>query len=178
MPCSNNYGKIAVRVQKIYNGATLLTRGSFSSDQLSFCRTCYTEPLTYESARSAGNAEITSVNITPSADGGRSRVSITFEYNVIVTFKDAFGNTGYVTARMTDSADILITLPEGKYELSASVEFASVIGSITSAGLSVTACRRLKLIILVPCDVIICSSGDISLPEADQTEDAVCRELQ
>ena len=178
MPCSNNQGKIPVRIQRIYNGASLLTRGSFSSDQLCFCRTCYTEPLTYVSARGTGNAEITSVNITPSTDGGKSRVSITFEYNVIVTFKDAFGNTGYATVRMTDSADILITLPDGKYELSASVEFASVIGSITPTGVSVTACRRLKLIILVPCDVVICSSGDISLPDADETENAVCRELQ
>lgn len=177
MSCGNNYGRIAVRAQRIYNGATLLTRGAFSSDGIYFYGACYTEPLTFVSARASGDAEITSLNITPANDGGRARIAVTFEYNVTVTFTDACGCTGYAMVRMTDTADLMVTLPSEKYEITVSVEFASVIGSISSSLAQFTACRRLYLKLLVPCDIVLYASCGVTLPEADLTENAVCREL-
>ena len=178
MSCRNdNCGKIAIRVQRIYNGASLLTRGSFVSTPTGFTPAQYTLPLSYISAKFSGDVPVTAYNVTPVAGSTRSRVSLSFSYDVIIEYTDAAGVKGSATARIDDSADILITLPSEPYTLSASVEFASVIGSITPERADITACRRLRLRVLVPYDLLVCPAGIVVLPEACQTEDLVCRQL-
>ncbi len=177
MSCRNDCCKIAVRVQRIYNGATLLTRGTFSSEPSNFVPSAYTPPLTYISARGNGEAVITSLSVSSVDGSGRSRVRLAFSYDVSITYEDAAGVRGTAAARINDEADILITLPDDPYTLSASVEFASVIGTLPLPQAEMTACRRLNVRVLIPCDVLICTAGCAPLPGAELTEDSVCREL-
>ena len=179
MSCNDgNCGRIAVRVQKIYNGASLLTRGTFSAVPDNFTPAAYTLPLTYISADYRGDVGITSFNVTPIAGTARSRVALAFSYDATVVYEDASGVRGRAAARIEDAADLLVTLPDSPYTLFASVEFASAIGSITPDRADITACRRLLLRVLVPCDIIVCACGTAVLPDARTTEDLVCRQLQ
>lgn len=177
MSYSDNCGRIAVRVQRIFNGATLLTRGVFSSELSGFSPAVYTAPLTYVSAVGTGDAEITAFTVTPVAGSSRSRLTLAFSYDVTVSYIDAAGAAGKATARISDAADLLVTVPDRPYTVSASVDFASAIGTITLPRADITACRRLNVKLLVPCDILICAAGDVKLPEADAVEDAVCRRL-
>ena len=155
----------------------MLTRGTFSSEPSNFVPSAYTPPLTYISARGNGEAVITSLSVSSVDGSGRSRVRLAFSYDVSITYEDAAGVRGTAAARINDEADILITLPDDPYTLSASVEFASVIGTLPLPQAEMTACRRLNVRVLIPCDVLICTAGCAPLPGAELTEDSVCREL-
>ena len=175
MSCCNSIGKIALRVTRICNGAQIRRRITASLPLGNF-NPAGSTPDVYISAGSRTQATVTSVNVTPT-NVKRSRVSLTYSFPVIVKYLSADGTSGWASSTITDTADLLIELPECPYTITVDVAFSSRTGSITDNVATVTGCQLITVKVLTECDVTVNGACRVEYPEATLTEDVNCSEL-
>lgn len=178
MSCDNCSGRIAVQLKRIFNGATLTAKRDFMLALSGFTPSPPTYPLTFISARGAGEATVTSQTVTRIANSNRSRVRLTLSYPVTVFYTDASGVRGRANAVINDDIDLLLVLPDTPYTIEVDYSFGASIGSIADDGtVTMSACRKLTVKVLTRFDAIICVNGCVEYPQASLTEDAVCSGL-
>lgn len=174
MSCGNCGSRMAVRLLRIFNGATVTAKKEITSAVNGFAP-APTYPLAFLSARGSGEATVVSRSVTRISGSDKSRVRLMLSYPVSVFYTDAGGVGGRANAVINDEIDLLLVLPDGPYSLEADYSFASSIGSIADDGtVSMSACRKLTVKALTRLDAVICVCGCAEYPRASLTEDAVC----
>ncbi len=177
MSCGNCNNRIAVQLRRIYNGATITAKRDISV-ALSGFSLSPVYPLTFLSARGAGEATVTSQTVTRLTNSDRSRVSLSLSYPVTVFYTDANGVRGRASAVINDDIDLLLVLPDTPYSFEVDYSFGAYIGNIADDGtLTASACRKLTVKVLTRFDAVICVSDCVEYPQASLTEDAVCNGL-
>ena len=176
MSCCNDRRKIAIRVTRIFDGARRRRRREITLALSDFQPPAPEPPLTYISADFSGAARIPSQSVMAIEGSTRSRISVGFEFPVLVRFVAADGTQGWARSSVTDSIDLMLTLPTCPYTIETEVAFASRIGTIDGSSADIIGCTLTIVKILTECDVAVpvCC---FSYPDAELTEDIACNAL-
>ena len=176
--CNDNNGcfppRMAVKLTRIFDGAQNTRRLDVALPLSSFTPQPVSPPLNFISAFSSGPAVVTSV-IVGNEVKCRRRIVVNYTFPVTVTYTDSAGRLSSATSTISETEDLLLTIPDCNYSVDVCAEFISRIGIIDDSVATVKGCLRTIVRILTECDAII-NTCELNYPQARLT-DVNCTEV-
>ena len=173
--------KILIQTTKVFDACISQSTESGIVLQLSdFTPADPALPLSYISAQSSGDAEVSNVVIDRSETCPNfANVSATVTIPVTVTYRDANGVVGTATSSIVVQKNVILFVPQpavAPITISASAVFSSEIGTFNpiDGTFTVTGCIQIVLRVTAPVDVLVPSYGYPFIPPCQTAPAASC----